>query len=213
MSGNRFDTLLSQVQTRLEVLENTSKNFPTMSLDNKRQAMSRSKRDITTLQNNLNEMARLIQTMPQRDKEFFQSDLNDCHDSFAEIQDQFKAMDEELQRLLVEEREHPTEGLDADLVAENNARAKNILADLNGTLAIGKDTIATQEHTKGTLAEDRILLQHTSDNLYEIDNEAEKGYKAAGRMVMRGLMNKGITWGICVLLVIILAIILFLKMK
>ena len=213
MSGNRFDSLLSQVQTRIEVLENTAKNFPTMSLDSKRQAMSRSKRDMTTLQNNLNEMARLIQTMPQRDKEFFQADLNESHDAFAEIQERYKAMDEELQRLIVEEREKPSEGLDADLVAENNAKAKNILADLNGTLAVGKDTIATQEHTKGTLAEDRVLLQHTSDNLFEIDNEAEKGYKAAGRMLMRGLMSKGITWGICVLLIIILGIILFLKLK
>ena len=213
MSGNRFDSLLTQVQTRLEVLENTANEFPSMSLDQKRQAMSRSRRDITTLQNNLAEMGRLIQTMPQRDKEFFQADLNSSHDSFTQIQSRYNALNEELQKLILEEREKPQGGLDADLVMANNAKQKDILANLNGVIAINKDTISTQDHTKNTLAEDRKLLEHTNDNLYQIDNEADKGLAAAGRMIKRGLLNKGITWGICFILAVVLALILYFKMR
>ncbi|KAH0793585.1 hypothetical protein GPJ56_002632 [Histomonas meleagridis] len=212
--SNRFDSLLNQVQTRLEVLENTASEFGSMKLDQKRQAVSRSRREIQTIRNNLAEMARLIQTMPQRDKEFFQTDLTSCQDSFQQIQVRYDALNDALQKEIESAKQAGEEGgIDEDLARSNHQKGMEILATLNNTIATNKDTLNTQEHTKNTLAEDRKLLEHTSDNLYQIDNEADKGLAAAGRMIKRGLMNKGITWGICVVLAIILAVILYLKMK
>jgi chromosome segregation ATPase len=210
MSTGRFDQLLNQVQGRIENLENQAQEFPTMpSLDQKRQAIARSNRDFNTMQNSLTEMERLIQTMPLRDREFFAQDLTGCRTAISELKTRYEALDEQLQQLIREEEARiAAGGLDAELVESNRQKAAGVMDNLNFAIATGNDTLRTQEHTMGTLAEDRALLGHVNANLDTIDNEADTGLARASRMFRRAMLNGVVTWIINILLFIILAVVL-----
>ncbi|OHT10119.1 hypothetical protein TRFO_20774 [Tritrichomonas foetus] len=199
MSG-RFETLSNQVQSRLETLERVSKEYGAMrDLDQKRQVVTRSKRDITTLQNNLMEMGRLIQTMPQRDREFFKTDLEQFQEQYDQIKQAFVGIDKQLQEDIKKaEEEGENGGLDAELLQKNKQGALNILGMMNNIQAVNKDTIKTQDHSKDTLAEDRALLNNVSNNLDAIDGEAAKGLARGSAMLRRGIMNGILSWALAI---------------
>jgi chromosome segregation ATPase len=208
MSSGRFDQLLTQVQGRIETLENQAREFSSMStLDQKRQTVARSKRDFTTMQNNLTEMERLIQTMPLRDREFFSQDLGSCRESINQLKDTFGGLEVELQRLIKEEEDRiKAGGLDADLVESNRQKIGGVMDTINLAMKTNQDTLKTQEHTMGTLQDDRARLGNVNQNLDTIDNEADKGLARAGRMLKRALMNGVVTWTSNVLLFLILGV-------
>ena len=215
MSGGRFDTLLNQVQGRIEALENISKDFPKMpTLDQKRQSMARSKRDFTTMNNNLAEMERLIQTMPVRDREFFAGDLASCRESISELKRTFEALDVQLQKEIKEEEEKMKNGgdLDAELVESTRRKMGGVLMGLNDIAATSKDTIKAQEQTKSTLQEDRSILGNVNNNAHKIDDLADSGLKKAGRMLKRAICTGCLTWTINVLLMVALGVIIAWKL-
>lgn len=215
MSSGRFDTLLNQVQGRIEALENISKDFGSMpTLDQKRQSMARSKRDFTTMQNNLAEMERLIQTMPVRDREFFSGDLASCRESISQLKRTFEALDVQLQKEIEEEEERIKNGgdLDADLVESNRRKIGNVMANINAAVGSGKDTLKTQEQTMSTLQEDRALINNVNNNLDDIDNEAAKGLAKAGAMIRRAICTGCLTWTVNVLLIAVLGTVIAWKL-
>jgi hypothetical protein len=82
MSNVPFDELCNQVQGHIKDLESQAQEFPTMlTLDQKRQAITRSNRDFQTMQNKLTRMERLIQIEPPRDRESFAQSLTSCRTS------------------------------------------------------------------------------------------------------------------------------------
>ena len=203
----RFETLSQQVQSRLDTLERVSKEYATMGvLDQKRQVVARSKRDIETLQNNLMEMGRLIQTMPQRDRDFFKTDLDDFQEQYDQIKKDFVAIDAKLQDEIKKAEEQGEDGLDAELLAANRVNGLNVLAQLGTIIAVNKDTIKTQEHSKDTLAEDRKLLNNVENNLNDIDNEADKGFQRGARMLRRGIMNGILAWFLAIFFIAAFAV-------
>ena len=203
----RFETLSQQVQSRLDTLERVSKEYATMGvLDQKRQVVARSKRDIETLQNNLMEMGRLIQTMPQRDRDFFKTDLDDFQEQYDQIKKDFVAIDAKLQDEIKKAEEQGEDGLDAELLAANRVNGLNVLAQLGSIIAVNKDTIKTQEHSKDTLAEDRKLLNNVENNLNDIDNEADKGFQRGARMLRRGIMNGILAWFLAIFFIAAFAV-------
>lgn len=207
MSGGRFDTLLNQVQSRIETLENISNEFGRMgSLDQKRGAIARSQRDFTTIQNNITEMERLIQTMPVRDREFFSTDLDQCKESRDNLKQTYKKLDEQLQIEIANAKAREAEGLDSELVQRNKEKGLGVLGTLNATVAVNQDTINTQENTKATLAEDRALFNKIDNNLTDIDGEAEKGFKAGGRMMVKAIINGFASYVIIVILLGVLVV-------
>jgi superfamily II RNA helicase len=214
MASGRFDTLLSQVQGRLEVLDNQAKEFASKSLDMKRQMVGRSVRDFANIDNTLKEMERLIQTMPQRDHDFFKEDLAMCQDQIPELKRLYEGFTEEVEQLEREEQARIARGeaLDANLVEDNRQKIGGVLGDLNFAIASGNDTLKTQEHTMGVLAEDRDALGRVNSNLDVIDNEAAVGLAAAGRMLKRAMLNGVVTWTINILLVAILIVVLVWKL-
>jgi chromosome segregation ATPase len=208
MSSGRFDQLLAQVQGRIETLENQAREFSSMStLDQKRQTVARSRRDFATMQNNLTEMERLIQTMPLRDRDFFAQDLGSCRESINQLKDTFQALEVELERLIKEEEDRiAAGGLDADLVESNRQKIGGVMDSINLAMKTNQDTLRTQEHTMGTLQDDRARLGNINGNLDVIDNEADKGFARAGRMLRRALLNGVVTWTINFLLLCILGV-------
>lgn len=203
MTG-RFETLSNQVQSRLDALDNVVSDYPKLqSLDQKRQVVSRSKRDIQTLQNNLMEMGRLIQTMPQRDRDFFKADLENYQDQFDGMKTTFSGIDKQLQDEIAKAAEDAENGgLDEELLMKNKQGALNVLSQISGVIAVNNDTIKTQENSKSTLAEDRSLLNNVSNNLDDIDNEAEKGLSRGSRMARRAIMNGILSWTLAAVFIV-----------
>lgn len=187
MSG-RLDTLTNQVQMRLETLNNIQKDWEGMPLDQKRGAMSRYRREINTIQNNITEMERLIQILPVREREFFATDLAQCRDEFRNKSDAMPRYQQELEKLIQEEEERKANGVDEDLALQDLEDANTALGDLRQAAKIGQNVLDTQDHISSTLADDRGRLQNVDNNLDVIDNEAEKGYKRGSRMYRRQLI-------------------------
>jgi ferritin len=211
MSSGRFDQLLAQVQGRIETLENQAREFSSksanVSLDQKRQTVARSKRDFATMQNNLTEMERLIQTMPKRDRDFFIQDLTSCRESVNQLKETFAGLEVELQRLIKEEEDRiKAGGLDADLVEANRQKIGSGMAQINAISRINQDTMKTQDHTMATLQEDRTIQGHIAQTLEDIDDEAATGLARGGRMLRRALLNGVVTWTINFLLFLILGV-------
>lgn len=212
MTG-RFETLSNQVQSRLDALDNVVNEYSKLqTLDQKRQVVSRAKRDIQTLQNNLMEMGRLIQTMPQRDRDFFKADLDNYQGQYDGMKTTFAGIDKQLQDEIAKAAEDAENGagLDEELLMKNKQGALNVLSQISGVIAVNNDTIKTQENSKSTLAEDRNLLNNISNNLDDIDNEAEKGLSRGSRMARRAIMNGILSWTLaCVFIVAFVVVVLW----
>jgi hypothetical protein len=208
MSSSRFDQLLTQVQGRIETLENQAREFSSRSsLDQKRQTVARSKRDFATMQNNLTEMERLIQTMPMRDRDFYVQDLSSCRESVNQLRETFAGLEVELERLIKEEEARvQAGGLDADLVESNRQKLGGVMALVNTAIRVNQDTMKTQDHTMATLQDDRATLGHVNRTIDGIDDEAATGLARGKRMFRRALLNGCITWTINVLLFLILGV-------
>lgn len=210
MTG-RFETLSNQVQSRLDALDNVVSEYPKLqTLDQKRQVVSRAKRDIQTLQNNLMEMGRLIQTMPQRDRDFFKADLENYQGQYDGMKTTFAGIDKQLQDEIAKAAEDAAngEGLDEELLMKNKQGALNVLSQISGVIAVNNDTIKTQENSKSTLAEDRSLLNNVSNNLDDIDNEAEKGLSRGSRMARRAIMNGILSWTLAAVFIVAFVVVI-----
>jgi hypothetical protein len=213
MSGGRFDTLLSQVQARLEALETLTTGMPTAPADTLRTSLVQGKRHLVTIENNVKEMERLIQTMPLRDREFFQADLVACRDGLSQQKARMDALEPEVRRRIAEDVKRRQElGPDIDLVMGTRDGIDQLQATLNNGIAINKDTIQSQEHTTAVLADDRQRLGHIQSNLDVIDGEAEKGFGRAARMLIRQVCMGWGAWLIDILLFCVLVIVLLAKL-
>mgnify|MGYP001155918006 CR=1 FL=1 len=208
MTG-RFETLSNQVQSRLDTLERTIKEYDSLQLlDQKKQVVSRSKRDIQTIQNNLLEMGRLIQTMPQRDRDFFKTDLEDAQNTFDSLKTDFSGVEAKLQDEIKKAEEAGANGgLDEELLMKNKQGAINVLASISSIMAVNNNTIKTQENSKNTLAEDRSLLNNVENNLTDIDGEANKGLERGKRMARRAIMNGVLSWTLACLFIALFVVV------
>ena len=198
MSG-RLDTLTNQVQMRLDTLNNIQKDWESMPLEQKRGAMSRYRRELNTIQNNITEMERLIQIMPVREREFFAADLAQCRDDYRNKSDALPSYQEELERLIQEDEEKRLNGVDEDLALQDLEKAQGALADLQQATKIGQEVLDTQDHIASTLADDRGRLKNVDNNLDAIDNEAEKGFKRGSRMYKRQILITTCIWFLVVI--------------
>lgn len=211
MSSGRFDTLLNQVQGKIEALNNISNDFNNMpSLDKKRQAVARSKRDFTTMQNNCREMERLIQTMPVRDREFFSSDLSQCQEEIERLSVRFEALDAELQKLIAEEEERIRngEGLDPELAEATRKLGQSAMSKMNVALGLGNTIIAGQNKQKEMLAEDMQRLDNISNNVDRTQQLADTGLAKAKAMFKRALIQGFCSWAMDVILLGVLIVII-----
>lgn len=208
MTG-RFETLSNQVQSRLDTLERTIKEYDSLQLlDQKKQVVSRSKRDIQTIQNNLLEMGRLVQTMPQRDRDFFKTDLEDAQNTFDSLKTDFSGVEAKLQDEIKKAEEAGANGgLDEELLMKNKQGAINVLANISSIMAVNNNTIKTQENSKNTLAEDRSLLNNVDNNLTDIDGEAHKGLERGKRMARRAIMNGVLSWTLACLFIALFVVV------
>jgi len=202
-TGSRFDTLLNQVQSRLGSLENTKDEFEQMTLDQKRQTIQRSKREIDQIQNNITEMERLIQTMPMRDRQFFTKDLLTFRDSHREMIGIFANFENEVQRLTLLEKAKKEESLNREQLERDNQRLSGLNSNLSKATELASDTLATQDNTMSVLAEDREILGHIDNNLDIIDEEADTGLAHASKLLRNACFNGFLTWTIVVLLIIL----------
>lgn len=96
---------------------------------------------------------------------------------------------------------------------QNMSKGNQILNSFDDSLAIGNDTTKTQQNTMNTLAEDQILLDNVSKNLSQVDSEAETGEATAKRMIRRQLIQRIVSWGIVAILIIILIVSMWYKMR
>ena len=209
--GTRFDTLLNQVQRRLETIENMCDEFSQISLDQKKQTIPKGNRELQIVQTNISEMEKLIQTMPMRDREFFTEDLLNCRDSHSKLTNKIKEFDEEVQRLILLDKAKREESLNREQLERDNQILTGIHDNLELEKKLGSDTLSTKDETLNTLAEDREHLENIDTNIDIIDEEAEKGLAAAGRMLKRAFFNGCITWSIVILLILLDIFIIYLK--
>ena len=96
---------------------------------------------------------------------------------------------------------------------QNQQKGNQILNSFDESLAIGNDTLKTQQNTMNTLAEDQKLLDNVSKNLSTVDSEAETGEATAKRMYRRQLIQRCVSWGIVAVLIIILIVSLWYKLR
>lgn len=96
---------------------------------------------------------------------------------------------------------------------QNMATGGKILNSLDQTIAINNDTLKTQENTMNTLAEDQKHFDNISSNLSIVDTEAETGEATAKRMVRRQMIQRGVAWGLVAVLIIILIVSMWYKMR
>ena len=216
-SGSRFDTLLNQVQSRLDTLETTGDELKsptvdqTMPLDQQKSAVSRGLRELNQCQSNITEMERLIQTMPMRDREFFTQDIVSCRDTHRKLVADYNKYDEEVKRKVLLWQARVNQGLDGDMIARTGQKLDAANSNLDKAIAIGGDVLNGMDHAQSTLASDREALGRIDKNVDNIIAETEKANGLTNSMLGRALCNGILSWIIVVILLGLIALFVWAK--
>ncbi|EAY13776.1 hypothetical protein TVAG_467910 [Trichomonas vaginalis G3] len=210
-SGSRFDTLLNQVQSKLDTLENAKDEYPTMELDQKKTAVSRGLRDLNTINNNITEMERLIQTMPMRDREFFTQDIVTCRDTYKTLVPAYAKMDEETKRLILIAEQQKRDGVDQDTLNRTAAKLDNANSNLSKAIGLGGQVLNGQEKSMNTLAQDRQALGRIDNGVDNIIDETGKANKLSDEMIRRNKCINAITWIMVVIFLGIIGVMCYFK--
>ena len=207
-SGSRFDSLLNQVQNRLDVLESSKDQYPNVDLDRQKTLVSHGLRDLNQCQGNITEMERLIQTMPMRDREFFKQDIDSCRESHKQLLAEFNKMDEEVKRNVLLAKKNRDQGLDMDLVARTGQKLDATNSNLDKAINIGGNVVNGLNKAQGTLASDREALGRIDANVDNVIAETQKANGIANGLKFRQFINSFISYivaGILFCLIILFA--------
>lgn len=200
MSSRRFDGLLAQTHGRLDALQVISQEWPGIKvLDDRREAMARWNRDRRTVNNDCLEMERLIQMMPPKDRDFCESDRDDCRLKLENLEVQFAAFDEQLKAQIAELKSRPP-----DFDEEYDRETRNIKRSggnkMAAALAIGNSVLNEQNKAQNMLAEDRQIMENIDGNLDNIDGHVATSGARARAMLIRAFCQGCFVWMVNVLL-------------
>lgn len=210
-SGSRFDTLLNQVQGKLDTCENIKDEFPTMELDQKKSSVSRGLRDLNNINNNITEMERLIQTMPARDREFFSQDIITCRDSHKTLMAAFAKMDEETKRLILIAEANKRNGADQDTLNRTAAKLDNANSNLAKAIGLGGQVLAGQDKAMNTLQSDRQALGRIDNNVDNIIDETGKANALSNEMIRRMKCINCIVWILVLIFAGVLGVLIWMR--
>ena len=154
--------------------------------------MSRVETQLKDFQTKIGQLKGQLNGLNSDDREMYAQDVSDlesCLNQFLYQLNQIKAKTKSQQQ-------HQ----------ENMQKGQQALNNFDEALAIGNDTLATQQNTMNTLNQDRESLERIDQNLTSIECEAEKGFNIGGRMIRRQCCYRIISWFIVfVLLVVFIA--------
>ena len=214
-SGSRFDSLLNQVQSRLDTLETSAEELKKpdidtlMPLETQKSTVSRGLRELNQCAGNITEMERLIQTMPMRDREFFTQDIVTCRDTHKKLQAEYNKFDEEVKRKVLLAQAQKNQGLDGDMVARTGQKLDAANSNLDKAIGIGGQVLDGMDHAQNVLAEDREALGRINKNVDNIMAETDKANGFANSMMGRMLCNGIISWIIVALLGILIVVLAY----
>lgn len=214
-SGSRFDSLLNQVQSRLDTLETSAEELKKpdidtlMPLETQKSTVSRGLRELNQCAGNITEMERLIQTMPMRDREFFTQDIVSCRDMHKKLQAEYNKFDEEVKRKVLLAQAQKNQGLDADMVARTGQKLDAANSNLDKAIGIGGEVLDGMDHAQDVLQQDREALGRINTNVDNIMAETDKANGFANSMIGRAFCNGIISWIIVVLLGVLIVVIAY----
>ncbi|KAK8866812.1 hypothetical protein M9Y10_009780 [Tritrichomonas musculus] len=158
---------------------------------------------IRDLQQKIGGLRGQVNSMGPDEREMYLEDITELDKSCSQFRSQLQAANQRAGAQQQVQSQH-----------DNNMQKGNQIANkLDESLAIGNDTLQTQQNTMNTLAEDQKHLDNVESNLSVVDSEASTGERTAIRMYRRQLMIRIISWSIVAVLLALFIFSLVWKLK
>lgn len=158
---------------------------------------------IRDLQQKIGGLRGQVNSMGPDEREMYLEDITELDKSCSQFRSQLQAANQRAGAQQQVQSQH-----------DNNMQKGNQIANkLDESLAIGNDTLQTQQNTMNTLAEDQKHLDNVESNLSVVDSEASTGERTATRMYRRQLMIRIISWSIVAVLLALFIFSLVWKLK
>lgn len=202
-SGSRFDSLLNQVQTRIDQLESMHAEYPQYNLQQKKYCVTSGIKDLNQCQGYLSEMEKLLLSMPMRDRNFFSDDVSSVKNDINRLRDIYEKYETEVKREVLLEEAQKNQGLDLDTVQRTNANLKNANKNLDDALNIGQGILESQDKVKETIVDDRKHLENIDNNVDGVIGEADIASHRLREMAKTACLNGTCSWFFTVVLVIV----------
>lgn len=151
------------------------------------ETVNRINSQINDLQQKVGGLRGLMKALGSDERELYAEDIEELDRSCTQLRSQLQTA---RQRIGAQQQVQ-------NIHDSNMQKGDNILNSFDNSLAIGNDTLQTQQKTLNTLAEDQKHLDNIEENLSVVDSEAVTGEKTATRMYRRQLIIRIVSWSIC----------------